>query len=246
LRTIAAAESNLPKVIFCCGAIELLQRKPTNQPERRLAMTKSHVPSTKPVTRKQIGNLLDKVGQRLSRNKNLISAPFERAVRKHSPKIIDECAAIVLKYHDAVAEIVRVDRKIAPIYPDWVDKPMHSELEAVGPAEYDLGDVEQWLHEKQKTGVAGGKEIYEHLKSADDLKDHLNLRDLQAIQKLGIVVFRKHFVGKAVFGWKSVVLDRRGYLFVPFLVEIGDEVKLDWRWLGYDWSANNPALRFRK
>lgn len=147
----------------------------------------------------------------------------------------------------AHGKIIRIDRSIPIFYPDWVEKPMHPELEATGPAEYNLGDVEQWLHEKQKTGVAGGKEIYEYLKSADDLKNHHDLRDLLAIQKLGIEVFRKHFKGKAVFGWKSVVLSRNyGGLSVPYLIERGGEVVLCWIWLGYGWDARSPALRFGK
>lgn len=142
--------------------------------------------------------------------------------------------------------IIRIDRKVRPVYPDWVEKPMHPELETTGPAEYSLGDVDQWLLEKQKTGVVTGNQIYEHLKSSDDLKNHHDLRDLLAIQKLGIEVFRKHFAGKAVFGWKSVDLRRGGFLDVPYLLEDGGTVYLYWRWLGNGWNSRSPALRFGK
>lgn len=209
-------------------------------------MTKSHVPSTKPVTRKQIGNLLDKVGQRLERNKNLKSFPFEHAVKKHSPAMIGEMAAVAVKYHDAVGEIICVNRKVRPVYPDWVDKPMHPELEKVGPADFDMSDVEQWLHDGQKTGVVKGQVIYDHLKTNDMLKTCFGVQELQTIQGKGIEFFRKHFAGKAVFGWRSVVLHRGGRLYVPCLIEYGFEVKLYWDWLDSDWYDYDPALRFRK
>jgi hypothetical protein len=31
------------------------------------------------------------------------------------------------------------------LYPEWVTKVMHPELEGTGPAEYDLAKVEQWF-----------------------------------------------------------------------------------------------------
>ncbi|MDE2021730.1 MAG: hypothetical protein KGI71_02290, partial [Patescibacteria group bacterium] len=122
---------------------------------------------------------------------------------------------------------------------------MHPELEHTGPAEYDLTKVEQWLHDGQKDGkTMRGNAIYEHLKSNDMLDSCLGLADGLAIQKKGIAVFRKHFGGKAVFLWRSVVLNRDGNLFVPYLYEHGDAVALDWDWLGLDWDGNFPALRF--
>ncbi len=143
--------------------------------------------------------------------------------------------------------IIHVDRSIRPVYPDWVEKPMHLELEAAGPAEYDLTNVEQWLHDGQEGGKwVKGERIYKYLKGNSMLESCLGLRDLEEIQKKGVAVFRKHFAGKAVFGWKSVVPNRHGNLGVPYLFESGGEVKLYWFWLAYDWRASNPALRFRK
>ncbi|TSC83432.1 MAG: hypothetical protein G01um101417_605 [Parcubacteria group bacterium Gr01-1014_17] len=40
------------------------------------------------------------------------------------------------------------------------------------------------------------------------------------------------------------VPNRDGNLHVPYLVENGGEVVLNWNWLDNDWDANNPALRF--
>jgi hypothetical protein len=140
--------------------------------------------------------------------------------------------------------IIRVDRSIRPVYPEWVKKVMHPELEDTGPAEYDLAKVEQWLHDEQKKGVMVGNRIYEHLKSNNMLASCLGLRDLEEIQKKGVRCFPKPVKGNAVFGWKSVVLGHGGNLSVPCLVEVGGGVLLDWYWLTHDWSDERPALRF--
>ena len=140
--------------------------------------------------------------------------------------------------------IIRVDRSIRPSYPDWMKEVMHPELETVGPGEYDITKVEQWLHDGQKDGgCIEGNKIYTHLKKTDTLKTCLGKRDLEEIQKKGIAFFRKHFKGKAVFGWSSVVRNRYGYLYVPYLYESDGEVVLHWRWLDRDWLSRYPALR---
>ncbi|OHA92460.1 MAG: hypothetical protein A2665_00535 [Candidatus Zambryskibacteria bacterium RIFCSPHIGHO2_01_FULL_46_30] len=145
--------------------------------------------------------------------------------------------------------IIRVDRSVRPVYPDWMKKVMHSELEGTGPAEYDLSSgVEQWLHNDQKTGVTRGQVIYDYLKTSNELADQLELADLLAIQAKGIKIFRKLFKGKAVYGWKSVVQYRgiSGDLSVPCLcVDVG-RMMLYWHWLSLDWDSRRPALRFGK
>jgi hypothetical protein len=86
------------------------------------------------------------------------------------------------------------------LYPEWVTKVMHPELEGTGPAEYDLAKVEQWFPDEQKRGVMVGNRIYEHLKSINMLDSCLGLRDLEEIQKKGVAFFREPFKGKVVFG----------------------------------------------
>lgn len=145
----------------------------------------------------------------------------------------------------ALDPIIRVDRSIRPSYPDWMKEVMHPELEGVGPSEYDISAVEQWLHKGQEGGKwIEGNKIYKHLKETDTLKTCLGLRDLEEIQKKGIAFFRKYFKGKAVFGWAGIVRLRFGNLHVPCLFEYGDKVVLDWSWTDYDWNDSNPALRF--
>ncbi len=139
--------------------------------------------------------------------------------------------------------IIRVDRMIRPIYPDFVKEVKYPELELTGPAEFDVTKLERYLHPKQVDGYATGNEIQEDLIAKKMLEGCLGLADLQAIQARGIGFFRKHFSGEAPFGPKSVVLNRRGDLSVPYLFERGDEVKLRWYWLGHNFNSNNPALR---
>lgn len=140
---------------------------------------------------------------------------------------------------------VHVDRSIKPTYPDWMKKVMHPELELAGPAEYDLLQIDQWLHDDQRSSVVGNT-IYKYLQKVDALTTCLNLQDGLAIQQKGITVFRKLFTGKAVFLWGSVVQHRVGNLRVPYLIEDVGKVLIHWRWVGYSWDSDLPALRFRK
>ena len=152
--------------------------------------------------------------------------------------------AALTKAKTVTGSIIRVDRSIRPAYPEWVDKIMHPELEKTGPKRFDLAKIDLWLHDGQKSGTVRGQVIYDYLTSNDMLESCLGLADLLAIQKLGIEVFRKHFEGKAVFGWKSVVRSRLGSLHVPCLVEGGGQVLLSRNWLCNGWGGDNPALRF--
>lgn len=142
--------------------------------------------------------------------------------------------------------IIHVERSVKPDYPDWMKKVMHPELELTGTTEYDLQKLELWLHNDQKKGYAVGNTIYGYLEKGDALTTCLNLQDLIAIQAKGIKVFCKLFANKAVFAWKSVVQSSRGNLRVPYLIEGGGEVVLNWYWLDYDWGSDSPALRFSK
>ncbi|MCI0619558.1 hypothetical protein L0Y40_00785 [Candidatus Wolfebacteria bacterium] len=144
---------------------------------------------------------------------------------------------------------VRVNRFV--VLPNWADPNWLTQdfmsLQTMAPAEYDLrSGVEQWLHDDQKTGMVKGQRIYDHLKATSALANQLGLTDLLAIQKMGIVVFRKLFGGNAVFGWRSVVRSRVNHgLDVPFLCASCVEVVLGWVWLDRDFRASDPGLRFR-
>ncbi len=78
--------------------------------------------------------------------------------------------------------LIRVDRSIRPVYPDWVKTVMHPELEPTGLVEYDLGVVDPWLHDGQKNGCSmEGNKLYEYLKEKKMLESCLSLRDGEEI-----------------------------------------------------------------
>lgn len=143
-----------------------------------------------------------------------------------------------------VDPIIRVDYSVKPSYPDWMEEVFHPDLESNGLAEYNINDVDLWLHDGQERGKwIEGSKINAYLTETGELKNHLGTRDLEEIQKKGIAFFREHFKEKVVFGWKGVVRSRSGNLRVPFLYENGVEVVLRWHFLDCDWRSNNPGLR---
>lgn len=164
--------------------------------------------------------------------------------------VLEGRAAIVLQFQSekqpepVLDTLIRVDRSVKPVYPDRMKKVMCPELEATGPAEYDLSQVALWLHDGQKDGCyMEGHKLYEYIKANNILESCLSLRDGEEIQKKGIHVFRKFFGGKAIFLWKSVVRHRNGDLVIPCLYDGGDRVILPWHWLGSHWRDYGPAAR---
>ena len=155
---------------------------------------------------------------------------------------------VVLELELPLDFIVRVDRSVKPKYSDLVKKLMHPELEAIGPAEYDLRkDVEEWLNDYQKEDIFEGYKIYDQQKKDNTLIDCFGLTDLLAIQTKGINVFNELYAGKTVFGWKSVAEHQNGYLVAPGLFSDGcGEVVLRWYRLDTYYDSSNPALRFLK
>lgn len=145
---------------------------------------------------------------------------------------------------DEYDPMILIDRAIMSEYPYWVRDKLYPKLDKIGPASFNVSKLELWLHPKQFKGVVKGNEIHEYLKNRGLLKSCLGLPDLLAIQKRGITFFRKHFAGKAVFAWKSVVRDHDGILNVPCLVESLDDVVIRWRWLVNDWDFSFSTLRF--
>jgi len=160
----------------------------------------------------------------------------------------DSAPAPALEPEPAIDPIIRVDHSVKPSYPDWVKEALHPDLEAQGPAEYDVAKIDQWLHDGQKDGKwISGNKIYAHLlgtpEKPGDLASHLGTRDLEEIQKKGIAFFRKFFKGKYVFAWKGVVRNHDGHLNVPCLCEDDGKVVQYWLFLGHGWHGRNPGPR---
>jgi len=142
-----------------------------------------------------------------------------------------------------IDSIIRINRSVRPVYPDWVTEIMHPELENTGPLEYDATKLVEQLAPGQEDIVVG-KKIYKYLKDNDLLSTCIGLADLIEIQKKGIDFFRQNWKDKAIFGWRSIVRFRYGNLNVPCLCEDGGEVVLVWYWVDNVWNASFPALRF--
>ncbi|MEI6480357.1 MAG: hypothetical protein WCO12_02435 [bacterium] len=140
--------------------------------------------------------------------------------------------------------LIRVDHSIKPIYPDWVKKVIHPELEGVNHSEYDISQIELYLDEGGKKGEIAGHDIYANLKTGEILETCLGLRDLEEIRGKGIIFFKKHFKGKTICGWKGVVEDLDGDYFVPCIREADGEVLLDWYDLDYSFSPSEFSGRF--
>ena len=57
----------------------------------------------------------------------------------------------------------------------------------------------------------------------------------------------RQLADRGVVAWMAryiFVQNRNGNLHVPYLIENGDEVVMNWNWLDNDWNDNNPAARF--
>ena len=139
--------------------------------------------------------------------------------------------------------IVRVDRSVSPIYPDWVREVMHPKLERTGPAVYGLATVELLFWNGQMGGDWREQDVYENLISENMIEGCLGLSDGLAIQQMGVIVFPKLLAGKVMFLWKSVVRDNRGFLVVPYIVGNNDGVYISWHRLAIE-CQNYPAARF--
>lgn len=138
-------------------------------------------------------------------------------------------------------DIVRVDHSVPVVYPEGYP-PLYPDLPA-GPSEFSLDSLDSWLHVDQKTGRVSGTFLHKHLRENLMLESCLGLVELQEIQKLGIDVFRRHFDGTFLYGWRSVAR-RGGRLAVPCLLEDVRKVGLFWFWLEDSWGAEEPAIRF--
>lgn len=100
------------------------------------------------------------------------------------------------------------------------------------------GRTELWLAPGQDTGWVRGRAILAYLTETSLLASCADLDELKAVQAKGIDFFRKHFQGKAIFGWRGVQDDD-----VPYLIESGGRVVRRWRWFDGSFHVDIPALR---
>lgn len=103
------------------------------------------------------------------------------------------------------------------------------------------GRTELWFHEGQKGNrCMRGRVIYAYLQDIRLMASCVDLAELEAIKAKGIDFFRKHFAGKAIFGWRGI---QDGCVPYLDLLEDGGKVLLNWRWVGSSWDQDYSALR---
>ena len=139
--------------------------------------------------------------------------------------------------------IIRVDRDCNVRLPAGMTQMMHPELRRVGPAEYDLAQVEQWKHPDQDGDydkMPSLRTIYYHLRDNGLLNRCLGLADGIEIGwrrndelccYLSVRGEDDHLQG---FLWRSVLQSEDGEIYVPYVScsnsvsRAGDSPRVDW------------------
>lgn len=156
----------------------------------------------------------------------------------------------VAEFLAAYETVVRVDRQMTrPVYPNWMGRILHPELQKTGPAEYDLvTNVESWRHDDQKKDVPiHGEAVYAYLEANNMLGSYLGVLDGLEIKKRGIGLYREVF-GAPIFLMRSPIENLSGCVYVPCLLEVRkkkqDEVEMGWYYLGGRWHSDYYMPRF--
>lgn len=115
---------------------------------------------------------------------------------------------------------LKVNRNYSPRYPNfhWMKKVIHPELDLVGPTEFSINDFELLVHANLSlNGELKCQVVYDQLIDQDILIRSLGLAELLEIKRKGEDFFRKNWRGKSLLGWKSVIEDNDGILYIPYL-----------------------------
>jgi len=125
---------------------------------------------------------------------------------------------------------------------------LYPKLQEDGPNEYNIDQLDEWYHPDQASGKVTGHDIHEYLKTSDLLWRQLGIADLEAIRAKGPDFFRKHFAGKRIFAWKSILEDTNGFLVVPYLYQSQDSGNLSIIViaLASDWRSSSAGLSFKQ
>jgi hypothetical protein len=129
--------------------------------------------------------------------------------------------------------IIRVDRSIRPIasaYPQWEHELLHPELELAGPREFKLGTWGNW--DDLNYWSPNGKSFYKYLMEKQILifPNLIGLSDVLSIAARGMSFYRAYWKDKSrpPDGWRSVVQDAHGRLWIPRVTIYGTRVSVDW------------------
>lgn len=123
---------------------------------------------------------------------------------------------IVKEVPDNSDYMIHVDRTKIPVYPPWIGKLLHPELECEGPEDFDLSKI----------------------------KRSLNLQDGLAM-KAKPRIFFELFGERRVYLFRSIAEDKFGNMFVPYVFSVKyNVVKLDWMQVSLDWGEKHPDVHF--
>jgi hypothetical protein len=135
---------------------------------------------------------------------------------------------------------------VRPHYPKEMSV-LYPDLEYPGIAEYDVRDVNPWLHKMQtrKVGCTGDI-IFNFLKEEKLLESCLNLQDGHAFQQqIGVGIFYEKFGYDFLYLWRAIGT-MYGSLYVPYLCLGRREIKKGWRLISSIFDSTDKALRFMK
>lgn len=135
--------------------------------------------------------------------------------------------------------IIRTNQ-VSLVYPRWMKRVLHPDLEQSGPTEYRANNLRP---DPERARVESCL-IYKDLVANDQLRTCLGLVDLLAIQAKGLDFYRKHFKDEVIAGWKSVVENSINCPYVPYVCETPEKVALGWMSLRCAWLSDTPAVRF--
>lgn len=141
---------------------------------------------------------------------------------------------------DAAAEVVLHVNRLVQEYPEGF-RPLHPELERLGPYDYRLGQLKPWWHGDQSVdGGVRGSVIHLHLLQQAKLRLCVGLMDLREFERQGPEFLKRRLAGLTVPAWKSTCETSSG-LLVPCLSEDG----ISWEDIDrMRFHDRNPTLMF--
>jgi hypothetical protein len=140
------------------------------------------------------------------------------------------------------SESVFLDHSFPSGYPEFAEFGIFPKEKEGTTTGFNPDLMEQWFHGEYIKGRASGEMILAYLKYNYLLEDCIGLPELGGIYQKGAIFFSKHFEGKAVFAWQSILSMPRGR-YVPYLIQFGGPVVLCLHWMGGLCKENFVALK---
>lgn len=155
--------------------------------------------------------------------------------------LCDEVAKVILHRH-----FVAVGFSLPDVYPGWVKRKLYPDLAHLySLTEFDVRTLE-WKYPVYVQGrIVTGDIKYQFIVSRGIINKCLGLPELKAIQKKGPGLFKEHFDGLIVMGWRSVVEHNNGVLCVPGLYSDRGNLLIEWYRLDEEFGPGRPVISFK-